>query len=158
VSRLDLFVGFRADVRQLTFCWGRCYFCLYRTVINLETGGGSFALILASIWTGIVHLALGVLGTFVLKRFPTSFSVGFLLGVLVVLSNQNLLLFATFSGYKQGSPGTNHAFAGLGLTLFAVLSFMSLLLVHFKHYVVVAPMGEDEEEYAQEGTPMTTNA
>eukprot|EP00339_Tiarina_fusa_P019536 CAMPEP_0117042068 /NCGR_PEP_ID=MMETSP0472-20121206/29326_1 /TAXON_ID=693140 ORGANISM="Tiarina fusus, Strain LIS" /NCGR_SAMPLE_ID=MMETSP0472 /ASSEMBLY_ACC=CAM_ASM_000603 /LENGTH=183 /DNA_ID=CAMNT_0004753223 /DNA_START=64 /DNA_END=615 /DNA_ORIENTATION=+ len=121
-------------------------------LVNLETGGGSIALIIASVWTGIVHLALGVLGTFVLKRFPTSFSVGFLLGVLVVLSNQNLLLFATFSGYKQGSSGTNHAFAGLGLTLFGVLSFMSLLLVHFKNDVVVAPMGDDED-YAGEGAP-----
>jgi len=125
--------------------------CLSRhsLVINLQTGGGSVALLVASIWTGIVHLGLGVLGTFVLKRFPTSFSVGFLLGVLVVLANQNLILFATFVRYSQGSPRTNHIFASLGFTLFTVLSFMSLLLVHFKHQVVVAPVevgGKDEEE------------
>ena len=109
-------------------------------MINLQSKGGSLALVIASVWTGIVHLALGVLGTFVLKRFPTSFSVGFLLGVLVVLAHQNLILFATFSGYAYGSPKTNHSFASLGFTLFCVLSFMSLLLVHFKQEVVVAPM------------------
>lgn len=116
-------------------------------MINLQQNDGSWALIIAAVWTGIVHLGLGVLGTFVLKRFPTSFSVGFLLGVLVVLANQNLILFSTFSSYVQGSVQTNHIFASLGFTLFVVLGFMSLLLLHFKQDVVVAPMdGKDDEE------------
>jgi zinc transporter ZupT len=85
-------------------------------------------------------LALGVLGTFVLKRFPTSFSVGFFLGVLVVLANQNIILYASFHKYQQGSPRGNQVFASLGFVLFVVLSFMSLLLVHFKHEVVVSPL------------------
>ena len=115
-------------------------------------------MVIASVWTGVVHLALGVLGTFVLKRFPTSFSVGFLLGVLVILANQNLILFAMFSRYDFGSPKTNHSFASLGFTLFVVLSFMALLLVHFKQDVVVAPMdvkskdADDEYKYAEGGT------
>jgi len=134
-----------------------CRFLLFRfllrlitlreSVVNLQKGGGSWALMVASAWTGVVHLGLGVLGTFVLKRFPTSFSVGFLLGVLIVLANQNLILFSTFSSYVQGSVRTNHVFASLGLTLFAVLAFMALLLLHFKEDVVVAPMdGKDDEE------------
>lgn len=127
------------------------FITLYDTVVNLNTNDGSVALVLASVWTGIVHLALGVLGTFVLKRFPTSFSVGFLLGVLVVLANQNLILFATFSSYVQGSVRTNHVFASLGFTLFAVLAFMALLLFHFKQDVVVAPMeSKDEDDDNQE--------
>lgn len=126
-------------------------------MVNLETQEGSVALIIASIWTGIIHLALGVLGTFVLKRFPTSFSVGFLLGVLLVLANQNLILFATFSGYQQGSKSTNHAFAGLGLTLFIVLSFMSLLLIHFKNDVVVTPMEDEDYTRDTQETTQSTN-
>lgn len=116
----------------------------------LQQNDGSMALLLASIWTGLVHLGLGVLGTFVLKRFPTSFSIGFLLGVLVVLANQNLILFGTFSTYSQGSSSINHVFAMLGFALFAVLAFMALLLVHFKDDVVLAPMDEknDDEETA----------
>ena len=105
-----------------------------------QSDDGSIALIIASVWTGLIHLALGVLGTFVLKRFPTSFSVGFFLGVLVVLANQNIILFASFHKYSQGSAKSNQVFATLGFVLFVVLSFMSLLLVHFKHEVVVAPM------------------
>jgi len=94
----------------------------------------------ASVWTGLVHLVLGVLGTFVLKRFPTSFSVGFFLGVLVVLANQNLILFGTFHGYGFGNPATNHAFANVAATLFCILAFFCLLLFHFKKYIVLAPI------------------
>ena len=110
-------------------------------VVSLQkSGDGSVALIVASIWTGLIHLALGVLGTFVLKRFPTSFSVGFFLGVLVVLANQNIILYASFHKYTQGSARSNQVFAGLGFVLFTVLTFMSLLLVHFKQEVVVSPL------------------
>jgi hypothetical protein len=109
-------------------------------VVNLNTYGGSKALIVSSIWTGLVHLILAILGTFVLKRFPTSFSVGFFLGVLVVLANQNLILFGTFHGYQYGALQTNNAFSNLAFTLFAVLGFFSLILFHFKRSVVVAPI------------------
>lgn len=112
-----------------------------------QSGDGSIALIIAAIWTGVIHLGLGVLGTFVLKRFPTSFSVGFFLGVLVVLANQNIILYASFHKYTQGSGRANQVFASLGFVLFVVLSFMSLLLVHFKDEVVVSPLdGIDDDE------------
>jgi zinc transporter ZupT len=110
-------------------------------VINLQGAtDGSKALVIASVLTGIVHVLLGILGTFVLKRFPTSFSVGFFLGVLVILANQNLIMFGTFHSYGYGSSGTNHAFANLALSLFCVLFFFTLLLFHFKKSIVVAPI------------------
>jgi zinc transporter ZupT len=109
-------------------------------VVTLQqSGDGSIALTIAAIWTGLIHLALGVLGTFVLKRFPTSFSVGFFLGVLVVLANQNIILYASFHKYQQGSGKANQVFAFLGFLLFSVLTFMTLLLVHFKNDVVISP-------------------
>lgn len=125
------------------------YFALsiFEMVSLQQSGDGSIALIIAAIWTGVIHLGLGVLGTFVLKRFPTSFSVGFFLGVLVVLANQNIILYASFHKYTQGSGRANQVFASLGFVLFVVLSFMSLLLVHFKDEVVVSPLdGIDDDE------------
>jgi hypothetical protein len=110
------------------------------SVINLQSLGGSKALVVAAAWTGMIHLLLGVLGTFVLKRFPTSFSVGFFLGVLVILANQNLILFGTFSGYQYGTASTNKIFASVGFTLFVILSCFSVLVFHFKEHIVVAPI------------------
>lgn len=130
-------------------------------MVNLQrSGDGSMALTIAAIWTGIIHLALGVLGTFVLKRFPTSFSVGFFLGVLVVLANQNIILYASFHKYTQGNSKANQVFASLGFLLFAVLTFMTLLLVHFKNDVVISPMdtvgSTDENDNPQtRPTPMS---
>lgn len=120
-----------------------------------KSGDTSVALTIAVVWTGLIHLALGVLGTFVLKRFPTSFSVGFFLGVLVVLANQNIILYASFHKYTQGSHGANTLFASLGFMLFAVLTFMTLLLVHFRNDVVISPMdtvGSEDNDNAASAT------
>ena len=95
---------------------------------------------LASIFTGVVHLFLGILGTFVLKRFPTSFSVGFFLGILVIVANQDLMLMATFHGYPHGGARTNRIFANLGYVLFAMLAMFAVMLYHFKAMIIVAPV------------------
>jgi zinc transporter ZupT len=109
-------------------------------VLNLNHKGGSRALVLGSIWTGLVHVLLAVLGTFVLKRFPTSFAVGFLLGVLIVLANQNFILFGVFHGYSFGNTQTNHIFSSLCFTLSMVLLFFSVLVLHFRNDLVLAPV------------------
>ena len=109
-------------------------------VWNLKSSSGSTALMLASIFTGVTHLFLGILGTFVLKRFPTSFSVGFFLGILVILANQNMMLMATFYGYSHGSPGTNKVFAQLSFVLFLMLAAFAVMLYHFKSMIIVAPI------------------
>ena len=109
-------------------------------MLNLRQNQGSKALLIAAIWIGFVHLLLGGLGTFVLKRFPTSFAVGFLLGVLLVVANQNLILFGTFHNYSYGNLATNHVFGLCGFTLFIILGVFALLLYHFKSKIVVAPI------------------
>lgn len=140
------------------------YFSLsiFEMISLQQSGDSSVALTIAAIWTGLIHLALGVLGTFVLKRFPTNFSIGFFLGVLVVLANQNIILYASFHKYTQGSGRANQIFASLGFLLFAVLTFMTLLLVHFKDEVVVSPMdvvgSGNDTETGQSTSPVTDRA
>jgi ABC-type transport system involved in multi-copper enzyme maturation permease subunit len=107
-------------------------------VLNLNAYGGSRLMIFASIWVGLVHIGLAILGTFVLRRFPTSFAIGFFLGILVVLANQNLMLFGVFRNYSFGNGRKNHAFANMAFTLFAVLSLFTTLLANFRHELVVA--------------------
>ena len=118
--------------------------------INRAKESGSKALVLASIHSGIVHLILAVLGTFVLKRFPTSFAVGFFLGILLIVANQNLILFGVFHQYQQGMIGTNLAFANLSLVLFLILGFFALLLLHFRQDVVVAAIDTSRDTVKEE--------
>jgi zinc transporter ZupT len=126
------------------------------SVLNLNTQGASKAVVIAAIWTGLVHVIVGVVGTFILKRFPTNFAVGFFLGILLIVSNQNLILFGTFHGYRYGTAATNHSFGFLGVSLFLVLGVFSALLYHFKKFVIVAPIDakgigrrEESQSYQQ---------
>jgi hypothetical protein len=110
-------------------------------VVNLyKADGASKALVVASFWVGIMHLVLAVAGTFILKRFPTSFAIGFLLGLLVLFTHQNLILFAVFGSNDKGNIRTNRAFGAFGFILFLTLSTFSILLFHFKTFIVVAPI------------------
>lgn len=76
------------------------------------------------------------MGTFILKKFSTAFTVGCLLGVTVVLSQQNLLLFAGFYGYGHGSPSMNVIFADVAFVLFMILSFFALTLGNFRNHII----------------------
>jgi hypothetical protein len=116
------------------------FFSLPFAVLNLQSRGGSRALVMAAIWTGILHLILAILGTFVLKRFPTSFALGFFLGILVVCANQNIILFGVFHGYSYGNVRTNHIFSSLCFIVAVVLIFFTAILVHFRDALVVAPI------------------
>ena len=97
---------------------------------------GSVAVVIATIVTGVCHLLLGILGTFVLKRFPTSFSIGFLLGMINILLNQNLIFFGTFYSYDYGTTQTNHIFGSIGLVLSLILFIFGSLLFHFKQHII----------------------
>ncbi|KAL7436273.1 hypothetical protein ACHAXH_007977 [Discostella pseudostelligera] len=105
--------------------------------LNDEATSASVALQIASYWSAILHLILAILGTFILKRFSTAFTVGCFLGVTVVVSQQNLLLFAAFVRYQHGNVVSNVIFAYLALALFLLLTFFSLILGHFRHYIIV---------------------
>ena len=91
----------------------------------------------ASIWSAILPLLLSILGTFVLKRFSTAFTIGCFLGLTIVISQQNLLLFAAFYHYGHGDRVFNVIFADLAFALFVALTFFSLILGHFRNYVIV---------------------
>ena len=105
---------------------------------TLNKGDGSLALKVASVWTGIIQFIMAILGTFILKRFPTSFSVGFFLGLVVIVAQQNLVLFSTFHSYAHGTAHANHIFANLALSLFLIYGFFALILGHFRESVVTA--------------------
>lgn len=111
--------------------------CIEATKLQDMDSSASIALEIAAYWSALLHLILAVTGTFILKRFSTAFTVGCFLGVTTVVSQQNLLLFAAFYHYQHGNQMFNLIFADLALALFMVLTFFSLILGHFRHYIIV---------------------
>ncbi len=108
------------------------------TVGNLKNADASFALTVAAIWTVIIQFGMIIVGTFIIKRFSTSFSVGFLLGLVLVVAQQDLLLAVTFWHNKYGSSTKNIVFANLAFGLFVLYSVFALTLTHFKDSIMVA--------------------
>ncbi len=79
-----------------------------------------------------------IVGTFIIKRFSTSFSVGFLLGLVIIVAQQYLLLAVTFWHNRYGSAPTNIAFANLAFGLFVLYSVFAAILSQFRESIMVA--------------------
>mmetsp|Transcript_23214 Transcript_23214/g.48216 ORF Transcript_23214/g.48216 Transcript_23214/m.48216 type:complete len:97 (-) Transcript_23214:291-581(-) len=94
------------------------------------------SLVIAAYYTAFLHLIIIILGTFVLKRFSTAFTVGCFLGVTAIVSQQNLLMFVAFINYQHGDSYSNAIFADLALALFMLMGFFTLILGHFRDQII----------------------
>ena len=109
----------------------------------LQSTVGSKPIVFAAIWTAVVQLLVGVLGTFVLRRFPTEFSMGAFLGILVVITQQNFILFATFSDVTFNmltEQKSSKMFAALLFLTAIVYIVFGLMLTHFRDQILLAPV------------------
>ena len=95
-------------------------------------------MIAAAVWTALIQFGMIIVGTFIIKRFSTSFSIGFLLGLVVIVAQQYLLLSVTFWKNQYGSSAKNVAFANLAFALFVLYTIFAATLMHFKESVMVA--------------------
>ena len=98
----------------------------------------------ACIWTCLVLIVLSVLGTVIMRRFQSAISIGFFLGVVFVMSNQMLILFAIFAERSQVIGATagkevqqaQQAMAVFSFFLWLVYGFFGLVLGIFRNDVV----------------------
>lgn len=97
---------------------------------------------IAAIWTAIVQLFMGVVGTFVLRRFPTEFSVGFFLGLVLVIAQQNVILYATFSdvSFNTSEHKSSRPLAIWMLLTGILYMAFAAMLAHFRHHILLAPV------------------
>ena len=109
----------------------------------MRTTYGSAPIVVAAIWTALVQLFMGVVGTFVLRRFPTEFSVGFFLGLLLIVAQQNFILFATFSDVTfnlLSEQKSSKLFAALIFLTAVIYLAFAVLLTHFRDQILLAPV------------------
>ena len=81
-----------------------------------------------------------ILGTFIIKRFSTPFSVGFLLGLILFVAQQHLMLAVSFWHTEFGNLNVNVVFSNLSFTLFVIYSFFALILHNYRNDIMVAPV------------------
>jgi len=98
----------------------------------------------ACVWTCLVLIVLSVLGTVIMRRFQSALSIGFFLGVVFVMTNQMLILFAFFAERSKVVGATagpqvqqaQQAMAVFSFFLFLVYGFFGLVLGIFRNEVV----------------------
>ena len=107
-----------------------------------SSSSSSPALLLACVWHGMMQfIMIGLMGTFIMKRFPTSFAIGFLFGTVLVFINQNLIYMIAFSHFgNNAANGNSRLYSAFSLLLAIVLCMFGILLFHFQKYVIVAPI------------------
>lgn len=79
---------------------------------------------------------MAITGTFIIKRFSTPFSIGFLGGGVLIVAQQNLLLAITFFSTDHGSNGANYAFANFAFALFAIHCVFAATLAQFRNEII----------------------
>ena len=104
----------------------------------MKDTNASLALKLAAVWTTILQLVVIVVGTFIIKRYSTSFSVGFLLGMVIVISQQHLLVGITFAHTSYGNWFENAIFSNMSFALFAFYFLFAIILMQFKSSIMIA--------------------
>ena len=117
-----------------------CMFNLFAIVSVLyEIENVPNALMIAAGFTAAFQLILAVIGTFILRRFSTPFAVGFLIGLVLIMAQQNVILSISF--HNLASNAANSIFANLAMTLSMIYIFFACILIQFREHVFVTPPG-----------------
>ncbi|CAM9907907.1 unnamed protein product [Discosporangium mesarthrocarpum] len=117
-------------------------------------GYGSGALEFSAIWTVLLLIGLSVGGSLVMRKYRTSLAVGFFLGVVMIMSQTMLILFAIFAGRAtttndSDEPASDRAFAAFCFFLFMVYSTFAGMLAVFREDIIL----DDTTKYEDDGVP-----
>lgn len=108
-----------------------------------------------AMWTVLLLLGISVAGTVIMRKYQTNLAIGGFMGVIVVMTNQCLILFAIFVDQSQTTSNTAAAtqiYQGMAAFFFllsAIYGLFCVLLGSFKD-VIVQPE-EDFNEIAVGG-------
>lgn len=112
-----------------------------------------------AVWTALLLVAISGLGQWTMRKGLTPLSIGFFLGVLFIMVQQMLILFAIFverakiPGQSAGVVSSQQAMATFSFFLFLVYTFFGSLLGVFRDDVLKKDEGMDGDmEPAYEDT------
>ena len=113
----------------------------------------------AAVWTALLLVVISVLGTMVLRRWNKALSVGVLMGIIFVMVQQMLILFAFFAE-RSTNPGqvtsvvaSQQAMAVFSFFIFLVYASFGLMLAVFRVDFIKAaaddaPQEVEDDEHA----------
>ncbi|CAM9390155.1 unnamed protein product [Ectocarpus sp. 6 AP-2014] len=117
-------------------------------------GDGSASLGFAAVWTVLLLIGLSVGGSLVMRKYRTSLAVGFFLGVVIIMSQTMLVLFAVFAGRASTTEDVDEkpadrAFAAFCFFLWIVYSTFAGMLAVFREDIIM----DDTTKYEDDPVP-----
>jgi cytochrome bd-type quinol oxidase subunit 2 len=94
------------------------------------------------VWTCILLIIISIIGTVIMRSYQTALSIGFLLGIIFIMTQQMLIIFAIFvelsgsSGNTPAQTSSQEAMAVFAFFLFIVYAAFGLMLAVFRNDVI----------------------
>lgn len=124
---------------------------------KMSSKGGDGAAGFMAVWTCILLVVISVIGTIIMRRYQTALSIGFLIGVIFIMTQQMLILFAIFADQANNSTNTlaqtqsQQAMAVFAFFLFLVYAAFGSMLSVFRQDVIKQDVPQsDGMEYDQQ--------
>jgi len=105
-------------------------------------GGAGKAAGFAAVWTVLLLILLSAMGTYIMRRLQTALAIGFFLGIIFIMTQQMLILFAFFverSKQPNQAPSvvsSQQAMAVFAFFLFLVYAAFGSILAVFRNDVI----------------------
>lgn len=105
----------------------------------------------AAVWTALLLVVISIIGTLVFRRYTRALPVGILMGIIFVMVQQMLILFAFFAERSQQANQlasvivSQQAMAVFAFFLFLVYGAFGALLVVFRVDFIKEASGEEAE-------------
>lgn len=94
------------------------------------------------VWTCLLLILISLTGTIIMRQFQTALSIGFLLGIIFIMTQQMLIVFAIFAELAQSPDNTpaqsssQDAMATFAFFLFLVYAGFGSMLAVFRNDII----------------------
>ena len=116
--------------------------CISAAAMSQSAGGAGKAAGFAAVWTALLLIIISIIGSFTLNRYKKALSIGLFLGIVFIMTQQMLILFALFVERSQLSGNTSsitqsqQAMATFAFFLFLVYGAFGSMLAVFRHEII----------------------
>jgi len=93
----------------------------------------------AAIWTSLLLIAISVLGTVIMRRFQTPLAIGYFLGIIFIMTQQMLIIFAIFVDHAQTITDQTTQAKQAQNAMASFSFFIFFCVCHFRHHVGSIP-------------------
>ncbi len=123
---------------------------------NMKTPGGDQIAAFTAVWTVLLLVIITAFGSAILRRHQTSLAIGVLLGIMFIVCQQMLIIFAIFVERSQtatdpASVSAQQAMATFSFFIFIVYGVFGTALAVYRNDIIKSDAHANLEEVSGEG-------